>query len=71
MVVVFCKWCYPYLLGLSKRNARVEIPDSLFFVRSQIAVKSSLRMRSLLTLTREIRLKRLQNVHTSFVLDPH
>ena len=68
MVVVYCKWCYPYLPGLSKGNARVEIPDSLFFfVRSQVAVKSSLRMRSLLI----IRSKRIQNVHTSFVLDPH
>ena len=42
MVVVFCKWCYPYLLGLSKGNARVEIPDSLFFRsvanRSQVLI---------------------------------
>ena len=43
MVVVYCKWCYPYLLGLSKGNARVEIPDSLFFFgsvasRSQVLI---------------------------------
>ena len=41
-----------FLLGLSKGNALVEIPAwFFFFVRSQIAVKSSSRMRNLLSLT--------------------
>ena len=50
---VFLSDCFVlFLLRLSKRDARVEIPASFpFFVRSQIAVKSSLRMRNLLTPT--------------------
>ena len=47
---IFCE--EGLLLGVSKGNARVEILASFFFYfQSQIAVKSSTRMRAVLTLT--------------------
>ena len=55
-IALFCFHCFfgfcLLLLGFSKGNARVEIRASFFFfVRLQIAVNSSSRMRGVLTVT--------------------